>query len=442
MSSAMRRDFLGTFGGATVQMFCLLGVQVVLARALGTDSRGAFAACWTFAGLLQIIVGLGCDVAVTYHVAAGRLSLSRGMGVCAYLGVAGLLLAVGIGAAASRLPLAYFRQAAGNEFLAASVAAGAWLGYTYVLALLRGLMSYRTMNLATALTPLLTALLSIAFCSVFRFGVVGAIWAGTLAPLAAVAWVVFRLRGSLKMAEVLAAHRDMRMVLGYGARAFTANLAQSMNFQSGIFVAGFCLSRAELGFFAIAMALVSKIWVVPDSLYQIVMPHMTQNGIDSADGVCRPFRFVVWAVVVASLAFACLCWPLVYLAFGRDYLPIVPICNWLLVGVIFRSTTKVLAAYFLAADRPGLHSGLRLAGLALNIAVLVALVPRYGLLGTAIGTSISFTIEAVLFFVAFRRIAPKTFGAQLVPRWRDLVEMRRIATESIGALRGIEVRRA
>jgi O-antigen/teichoic acid export membrane protein len=440
MASAMRRDFLGTFGGAIVQMICLLGVQVVLARALGADSRGAFAACWTYMGLLQIVVGLGCDVAVTYHVAAGRLSLSRGLGICMYLGAAGLLLAVGLGSAASQLPLAYFKQASTGQFVAASVAAGAWLGYTYVLALLRGNLSYRIMNLATAFTPVLTAVFSVAFCIVFRFGVDGAIWAGTLAPLLTVAWVVWRLRKDVHAAEVMASYRELGLVLSYGTRAFTANLAQSMNFQSGIFVAGFCLSRADLGFFAIAMALVSKIWVVPDSLYQVVMPRMAQHGADEPEGVGRPFRFVVWAVVGASLVFAGVCWPLVYLAFGREYLPLVPICQWLLVGVIFRSTTKVLAAYFLASDRPGLHSGLRLAGLAINIAVLVVLVPRYGLIGTAIGTSISFTVEALMFFAAFRRVAPRTFGAQLVPRWRDLSDMRRIAMDVAGGIRNAEVR--
>jgi O-antigen/teichoic acid export membrane protein len=89
------------------------------------------------------------------------------------------------------------------------------------------------------------------------------------------------------------------------------------------------------------------------------------------------------------------------------------------VGQIVNAATGSVGFLLAMTGRERVSMRILVASLALNVVANLALVPRYGMLGAAVGTTLAMTVWNVAMVVAVRRslgVMPSALGGRYVPR--------------------------
>lgn len=398
---------------------CLLVVielctQVVLARALGAEARGIFAICWTFLNVLLMIGVFGVGDANTYILASSKSTVSQVFAASIYIGTLASLM-VGFGAyMIIHLPIAFFSKASRTEFLWAIIAVFPFILSLYFLAILRGLLSIKTMNVSRLLSSVVVLVGTYIFCFNFRLGVKGALIGRIVGAFFVVIFVVVRLWPKLVFKELFEGFRQVPRILHYAFRACFGFFAQRMSIQVGVLVMACFLARAEVGFYAIAIAMVIRIMIVPNSLRVILMPKLVQRNFVSSVLICQALRIMIPIVAVLSIMLGLICNPLIKYGFGKEFTPALTAIYILLIGTVFKSVSELVTTYLLATNRPGVSSSVRVLGVFINIILLLVFVRSYGLIGGCVATVLSYMAEALIMLLIFVRMSD-------IKSWRLLV---------------------
>ncbi len=90
----------------------------------------------------------------------------------------------------------------------------------------------------------------------------------------------------------------------------------------------------------------------------------------------------------------------------------------ILPGIVAYSVVAVLSRYITGRGRPGTGTLILVAGLALNIAANLVLVPIHGIRGAAAASSISYIATALLTLIVFHRLSGRGWIETLVSSGR------------------------
>ena len=99
----------------------------------------------------------------------------------------------------------------------------------------------------------------------------------------------------------------------------------------------------------------------------------------------------------------------------------------LLPGVIAISLGKVLCSYLGGIGKPVFATYASLAALIVNIGLNVLLIPKWGIAGAALATSISYSLDTVIIFIVFSKLAKIKPIDILVVKLEDIKSYLRIA---------------
>ncbi len=420
---------------------CLLVVvelctQVVLARALGVDSRGIFAVCWAFLNILLMIGVFGVGDANTYYIACSKYTVSQVFAASIYIGTLAFLL-VGFGAyMIIHLPIAFFSKASETEFLWTIIAVYPFVLSLYFLAILRGLLSIRTMNVAQLLGSIVVLVGTYTFCFYFKLGVKGALIGRIVGAFFIIVFVVVKLWPKLIFKELLAGFRHIPHILHYALRACFGFFAQRMSIQVGVLVMACFLTPAEVGFYAIAIAMILRIMIVPNSLRVILMPKLAQLDVVDSVLICQALRIMLPIVAALSVILGLICNPLIKYGFGKEFLPALTAIYILLISTVFKAASELITTYLLASNRPGISSSVKLSGVFINLILLLILVRSYGLIGGCVATVISYMLESFVMICIFMRMSGTKSWRLLVLQKNDVVYLWDSASSLISHLRG------
>jgi O-antigen/teichoic acid export membrane protein len=118
---------------------------------------------------------------------------------------------------------------------------------------------------------------------------------------------------------------------------------------------------------------------------------------------------------------------LVRLVYGSTFTDAGVALRLILPGVVAYSVVAVLSRYLTGRGRPGTATLIMVAGLVANVAANLILIPRYGINGAAVASSLSYGLTAVLALVMFQRVSGRGLVETLVVRPADLRAARRAA---------------
>jgi O-antigen/teichoic acid export membrane protein len=394
-----------------------LGLVLTLYTArLGTEQQGAFALFLAVESVL-LALGSGFGVAIARRLSHhGERPLGLvGAAVVACLAL-GLACAAGLWALARHggpayAALAWLALAAPLMFLPGNLS-GLWLG--------RGRMG-----------GLAVLMLAPPALTLMGIGAAHAVGAGGVLAAVLLAWVAARLLvagGSLwaawrghwigkPRAEALA--REARFVTVIGL----TNLVSLLNYKVDLFLVEHFLGLSSTGVYSIAVAVAELLWLVSSAVTTAAYARIGQP--DRAAAVALTLR-ATQASVLMLLVLGPVLWlaaaGLVPWLLGPAYRPAIPVLALLLPGVALYGAASALSAWFTNhAGRPQVPA--LLAGISLLINLLVSwwAIPRWGMLGGALATTLSYSITIGVAALWFARAAGLPPGRLLRPDWPALV---------------------
>lgn len=200
--------------------------------------------------------------------------------------------------------------------------------------------------------------------------------------------------------------RLARRIAAFGGRGQLGNLLWLMNLRFDVVLIGALAGPAVLGIYAVASKVAELMRLVPTALNYVLYPRFARLSQARATAEVRkllPRATALTLLLAPPLALAAyIGLPIVYgRAFGAAILP----AEIIIIGLSVEGAAAVSSAFLVGSGRPGLNSMGMGTGAAITVALDVILIPRYGALGGAVTSAITYlSVTAVLVFLA-RRLA-------------------------------------
>ena len=368
-----------------------LGVigSIVVARGLGPAGRGVFGVMMTVAAIGVQVGNLGLPSATVYALGRDRGALRPLLGLA-------LLVALGLGGALTFAIGGLASLGHGFTTLTPGLAwlSGAWIPVGLLLLLtqtallgLREVRWYNGLQLAVDTGSMLV--LSLCFLSGWRSP--AAFYGASLAVLAAA--MVMAFAQTLRHAGGRAAWPGAVLVgrtVRYGVRAYLSTLFAYLLINVDLLLVAGMLGASEAGQYAIA-ARMAEMLLLPATAVGAIL-FATVSSMHS--GRWAFARRVVGAATLGLppllMVVALVAKPIVRLLFGSAFLPALPPFLWLLPGVYLLSVNVQLMNFFAGTGMPAVTVIGPAAGLLANLALNFWLIPRHGIVGAAVASSLAY----------------------------------------------------
>jgi O-antigen/teichoic acid export membrane protein len=412
---------LGSLGAQLLLVLCGAATTVIVARLTGTHGAGAYSVAVQIGVLVVIGGGLGIDFGLIYFAARDRMSQSDLAPTLLWFGLTwGAVLAAGGYAAAHALGGSLLKGVGDSVILASVAVVPFMLAVRYLRYFLLGrnqLLPFNAVNVALALAWLI--LVAVALIEL-RGGVVGAVWAYAAANVVAFAAALVFVPAAVAVPNARRAFIALRTLAAFGLRAQLSTVLQFFSYRFDLFLLNATAGLGAAGIYSVATLLAESVWYIPSAVGLVLAPRVAA-GVEGDDddvtaAICRATTLVsvAGAVVIAVLA------PLlVWLLFGSVFLPAVVPLWVLLPGVVALGLDKPIASYQLGRGRPQISLYVALLATPITTAAYVLLIPRYGIVGAAAGSTISYVATTAIEIVYLHRVSPLRFRSLVIPRRSD-----------------------
>lgn len=437
MTNGAKDTAMALAGRVGVLVFSV-AIQGALAWVLGPSGRGSYAVCLLFATLLATIFTFGVDRAGQYFAASGRMSIGESLRATVFAMLVGGFVAMVVGAVALQTGHPFFAKADRSSFLVALAVIPVSAVENALIMLLIGMRRIAWMVIVSVTSVAVQLAGVLVFVLVFKLEVNGALLSIVVAGVAAisVALAFFFKAGWLDRGRIR--WRSVGALLSYGLKFYVAKLSTMVHFRIGTLILAFFVTPTEIGLFAAASQLIARITIVSKAIETAIFSRVATDEAGRPVLVAQTARVTMLAAGALLGVLVALSWPIVMIILSPKFLPSLPLMWIIAPGVLVRSTSNVLTAYFMGTNRPGVCSWSVGLGMLVNFVGIVLLLPRFGLAGAAWAMTLGYVVTGGALALSFRRAT----GDALTATWRPTKEdVRLLVTASRQVLEAVLVRR-
>jgi len=417
-------NFVKNVSITLVVKFLILGLGFVfsvwLARHLGPQGQGCWALLIGIAGLGFQLGNFALDSANIYYSAKrpellknlASISLWFGLGIGAVIAGVIYLLVLWKPEILSGVSL--------NLLIIVLWAIPFALITVYFQGILLGLNNIWAYNLLEFLSQALPLLyLGLVFL-VFKKGLPELLWARTLVIilLALLAlWMVYKIQpfGFNLGSETF------KLMMSYGLVFFLNNLLAFLVLRSDLLLVNYYLGADQTGIYSVAVVFGDLLLTLPYVVSLILYPKLSaKDSKDNAQFTCRVSRIMTFIMLVSCLGLGVLAGFLLKLVYGPAFIPAVLPLLYLLPGVFFMSLETILARYLAAENRIKLIPLFWGLAFLLNLLINVIIIPRLGVVGASISSSISYFLIFWLIWKYLQDYAKVSFKDGFIMNLNDL----------------------
>jgi len=190
----------------------------------------------------------------------------------------------------------------------------------------------------------------------------------------------------------------------------------------------------QVGLYSTAVNIIVTIWIIPDSVQTAMLPKITQKGESERKKLVPPsLRAVTIIVFLAMVGLALIGKPAINLMYNRPdtdwdftkaYIPLM----LLMPGIFTLSLAKVFTADLFSRGKPQYAMWVSVTSLIINLVLNISLIPKWGMYGAAIASSISYTFSFLLFCYFYIKESGERSRDVFLPKKTDFVLIREWVT--------------
>ena len=225
----------------------------------------------------------------------------------------------------------------------------------------------------------------------------------------------------------------------YGIIIYFSALFIYLNYRADQFLIKKMLGNSQLGVYSIAVTLAEFVFLVPGSvtaalsgkLYNIDKGSSNRKYITS---VTIKYTFYICLILSIIGIFMT---PLIPIVYGQDFAKASQVTTILFIGIVFASIGKVSSPYFFSKGKPQVYLFITSIVLLLNIILNIFLIPKLGINGAAIASTVSYLIYGLMHIYYFVIKEKFTVKELLIFNRKDFEYIKRIFKGMLGKINGI-----
>jgi len=219
--------------------------------------------------------------------------------------------------------------------------------------------------------------------------------------------------------------KELKMFFLWSITAYFANIFQFLNYKIDFWIVNIYEGIRCVGIYSLSSNINQMLWLLPNSIAVVVFPYISKkiadrNSIDNVLKMTRILTLALLFIVIVALASSQYLIPVLY---GRDFTDAIVPFNILLISITPFGIITVLASYLAGMNKQKVNLLSSLYGLIATIVFDILLIPRYGIIGAAIASSISYLITSfyILFYIC-NKYNVRIFDIFIIKR-NDFVEL-------------------
>jgi O-antigen/teichoic acid export membrane protein len=275
------------------------------------------------------------------------------------------------------------------------------LAYLLLAYLLLGLQDVRGFNRGEVLQRAVPVGLLLAMAPLREVSVHAALVLIILGPLCGFVFVYRRLANRIgsKIATSVALFRSS---LQYSLKAYLGSLFAFTVLRSDLFLVDRFRGAAEAGYYSVAANIADGLALLASAVAAILFPKLSALS-DVGEKMRFTFRAAAGTALfmVPILGAGCvLAKPFVEILFGKDFLPAVPAFLGLAPGIFALSIETVMVQFLNSIGCPKSVPIIWAAAALMNVSLNLFAVPRWGILGASLVSSVCYMLVSVLVAIA------------------------------------------
>ncbi|MDD5530824.1 MAG: polysaccharide biosynthesis C-terminal domain-containing protein [bacterium] len=185
--------------------------------------------------------------------------------------------------------------------------------------------------------------------------------------------------------------------LNFGYKVFLVDILLFLNYRIDILLLKILRNPTEVGYYSTATYLVESLWLIPRAVYLVFYSRFV-TGRMSKDAGTQIVRMVLLAVGLAGIGSIFFIKPVIKLLYSESFLPASVPYLILLPGIIALILPKLWTSEIVGGwGRPDLLLKIMVLVVIINIGLNFVFIPRYGMNGAALASTIAYICEAICF---------------------------------------------
>ena len=204
-----------------------------------------------------------------------------------------------------------------------------------------------------------------------------------------------------------------RQALSFGFLPMLSTLLVTFNYTLDILFLKSMGTAEELSLYTLAALIINYVWMIPDAFKEVLYSRVARG--ESETEVRISIRGSVALVLLCGGAFALAGRPVLAWVFGAEFLPAWNLVLILFIGAVSMIYYKMLGVVLITEGRTGVYFGILLSSVLLNAVSNLLMIPRFGMIGAAWSSVLSYTLCGALFLCCYCRIKKRSVRAYLWP---------------------------
>ena len=422
--ASLSRNSVITFASNLLTFILGLGVSIIIARVLGPTNKGIYALIVLIPTVLLKFGTLGIEASNIYFSGNRKYTISS-------IGSNSLFYGVSLGLALILIFWIVSKTEMYQSFISSKNLNTSYiwlLMLTLPFSLTSGFLHSVLVGREKVIQFNGLRILGIGLQVIFLFillilldlGVFGAILVSlVICPINLVLMIV--LVNKIEKVKYSFNSRLLSDSLKYGTKAYFGNLAQFLNYRLDIFLVAYFLTTTDVGYYALAVGIAEKLWILPGSIATILFPRVSSIKIQDANNLTpRVSRHTLSIMLLLALVLLLVCKPVIRIMYGFAYFPSVRPLMLLLPGIVALSVSKIFTADLAGRGRPEFGTLAAFISLAINIPLNLWLIPKWGIAGAAFASTIAYSLATLIALIAYLKISGNSLLDTLIIKKQDI----------------------
>jgi O-antigen/teichoic acid export membrane protein len=215
--------------------------------------------------------------------------------------------------------------------------------------------------------------------------------------------------------------------LKFGAKQHLGTISQLLNYRLDFLIVAALLDPAQVGLYSVAVLIGETIWYISRSVGQILYSKITFSSREESNKftplVCRNTVFLTFVATLVLFGIAGIIIPWM---FTPKFLPSVMALKILLPGIFFLGVGRVLGSDLTGRGYPQYSSFAAFISLILTVILDLLLIPRFGINGASLASSIAYMANAFIILGLFKKVTGIRISDILVIKSTDIVVYQRM----------------
>ncbi len=385
-----------------------IGTSVIIARVLKPEGRGIYIIAILLPTILTTFTYFGISQATVFFIGKNKYSLKEILGNNIIYTILISVFTILIGfIIVSFFSSKLFPNIPKNYLFFSLAIIPFFLFFSNTLNILLGLQKFKRYNFILFLRPFIFLVLIAIFLLGFHFQITAVIIIQVFSLFVASVVLLFMAKREAGGISFKFNKDYLKDSFFYGIKTHLESIFRFLNSQIALPAINVFLNPIMVGLYSLSVGLSEKIWLISDAVGTVLFPKISSETNLKKTKEFTPivFRNILFVItLLAIFLFLVSRWLIVFL-YSPDFWESVHPFKILLIGTVAISGWEVLKNDLKGRGRPILNTYITGAASILNIVLLFILLPRFGIIGTAWATSISYIVGLIVVLIIYCRIS-------------------------------------